>query len=446
MDVYELSVDLRNGVRDMDLVAALEGYLGLLQREGLIESWRLLRRKLGLGEGSEFKVLIETTDLAQLDQAFQSVLEPAGPDRVRPPRGQLAGDELPRLAVPRLPRRPADGRAGALLTGEPPPASLVAGRADLQLHAVHVAEEERPLVTEALDLADVGARLDQALLHVLELVQRLDGDAEVVDGTPAALATLLADHGVRRGLEDVERGATPHVQDEHPGVVRRGLHLEDDLGPEHALVEVGVAVEVGREGGDVVEPSRDRHAALPAPVRCAPSLRAGPRPHASVGQRARQLLPDVGLGRTVVGPHDLHAHVVRAGVEVGLHPRRDVGRAAPRHNGVDQAIAAGRRQVLVGVAERAEVVGVVGQRQVAGAELAGQRPSLGLVGSRTTVCSGARSGPGPSAARATAECSGGTKYGWAPADRDVASSSIRGRRAARTRTFGDWPVASSSSR
>jgi len=73
MDVYELSVDLRNGVRDMDLVDALEGYLGLLQREGLIESWRLLRRKLGLGEGSEFKVLIETTDLAQLDQAFQSV-------------------------------------------------------------------------------------------------------------------------------------------------------------------------------------------------------------------------------------------------------------------------------------------------------------------------------------------------------------------------------------
>ena len=62
MDVYELSVDLRNGVRDMDLVTALDGYLGLLQeREGLIESWRLLRRKLGLGEGSEFKVLIETT-------------------------------------------------------------------------------------------------------------------------------------------------------------------------------------------------------------------------------------------------------------------------------------------------------------------------------------------------------------------------------------------------
>ena len=73
MDVYELSVDLRAGVRDLDLVAALEAYLGMLQREGKIESWRLLRRKLGFGSGPEFKVLIETRDLAQLDAAFQVV-------------------------------------------------------------------------------------------------------------------------------------------------------------------------------------------------------------------------------------------------------------------------------------------------------------------------------------------------------------------------------------
>jgi hypothetical protein len=73
MDVYELSVDLRSGVRDVDLVAALDGYLGPLQRDGLIESWRLLRRKLGLGSGAEFKVMIETRDLAQLDAAFRAV-------------------------------------------------------------------------------------------------------------------------------------------------------------------------------------------------------------------------------------------------------------------------------------------------------------------------------------------------------------------------------------
>jgi hypothetical protein len=73
LDIYELSVDLRSGVRDLDFVAALDAYLGMLQREGKIESWRLLRRKLGLGSGSEFKVLIETRDLAQLDEAFAVV-------------------------------------------------------------------------------------------------------------------------------------------------------------------------------------------------------------------------------------------------------------------------------------------------------------------------------------------------------------------------------------
>ena len=82
MDVYELSVDLRAGVQDVDL-AALDAYLGLLQREGHIESWRLLRRKLGFGGGPEFKVLIETHDLAQLDAAFQ-VVSPAGTPS-RPP-------------------------------------------------------------------------------------------------------------------------------------------------------------------------------------------------------------------------------------------------------------------------------------------------------------------------------------------------------------------------
>jgi hypothetical protein len=73
VDVYELSVDLRAGVRDLDLVAALETYLGTLRQEGKIESWRLLRRKLGFGNGPEFKVLIETRDLAQLDAAFHMV-------------------------------------------------------------------------------------------------------------------------------------------------------------------------------------------------------------------------------------------------------------------------------------------------------------------------------------------------------------------------------------
>ena len=79
MDVDEIAVDLRAGVRDMEFVTALESYLGALVADGRIESWRLLRRKLGFGSGQEFKLLIETRDLAQLDAAFQLVSSRAEP-------------------------------------------------------------------------------------------------------------------------------------------------------------------------------------------------------------------------------------------------------------------------------------------------------------------------------------------------------------------------------
>jgi hypothetical protein len=79
MDVYEIGVDLRPGVRDLDFVAAAETFLEDLRAGGRIESWRLLRRKLGLGTGGEFKLLIETRDLAQLDQAFQAASSRSDP-------------------------------------------------------------------------------------------------------------------------------------------------------------------------------------------------------------------------------------------------------------------------------------------------------------------------------------------------------------------------------
>ena len=73
MDVYEIAVDLRPGVRDLDFATAVRNYLDTLVEQGRIESWRLLRRKLGLGQGAEFKLLLETRDLAQLDTAFELV-------------------------------------------------------------------------------------------------------------------------------------------------------------------------------------------------------------------------------------------------------------------------------------------------------------------------------------------------------------------------------------
>jgi hypothetical protein len=81
MDVYQISVDLKPGVRDSQFSTALDAYLGALKADGKIEGWRLLRRKLGLapaGSG-EFQILIETRDLAQLDAAFSAVSRRANP-------------------------------------------------------------------------------------------------------------------------------------------------------------------------------------------------------------------------------------------------------------------------------------------------------------------------------------------------------------------------------
>jgi hypothetical protein len=81
MDVYQIWVDLKPGVRDSEFTAALGSYLGALKSDGKIQSWRLLRRKLGLGPASvgEFQILIETRDLAQLDQAFNAASRRAEP-------------------------------------------------------------------------------------------------------------------------------------------------------------------------------------------------------------------------------------------------------------------------------------------------------------------------------------------------------------------------------
>ena len=75
MDLYHIWCDLKPGVSDVALVESAQKYLGHLKSQGLIEGWRLTRRKLGLGAPGlgEFHLIIETTDLTQLDRAFQRV-------------------------------------------------------------------------------------------------------------------------------------------------------------------------------------------------------------------------------------------------------------------------------------------------------------------------------------------------------------------------------------
>jgi hypothetical protein len=75
MDIYNIWCNLKPGVGDLDFADTLARYFGHLREQGLIEGWRLSRRKLGLAPPhlGEFHVQIELRDLKQLDDAFASV-------------------------------------------------------------------------------------------------------------------------------------------------------------------------------------------------------------------------------------------------------------------------------------------------------------------------------------------------------------------------------------
>ena len=81
MNIYNVWCDLKPGIGDLDFQRKLAAYLGHLQDEKLIISWRLTRRKLGLGPSTigEFHIAIEVRDLAQLDAAFGRVASRAEP-------------------------------------------------------------------------------------------------------------------------------------------------------------------------------------------------------------------------------------------------------------------------------------------------------------------------------------------------------------------------------
>lgn len=75
MDLYHIWCDLADGVGDLEFAKRLEAFLGHLKARGVIEGHRVMRRKLGLSSAGlgEFHIMIETRDLAQLDEAFRHV-------------------------------------------------------------------------------------------------------------------------------------------------------------------------------------------------------------------------------------------------------------------------------------------------------------------------------------------------------------------------------------
>src|SRR3981081_1384524 len=75
MDIYNAWFDLKPGVSDMELSDRLPASLDNLKNDGLMQGWRLTRRKLGLSAApvGEFHLMMEFTGMAQLDQAFGRV-------------------------------------------------------------------------------------------------------------------------------------------------------------------------------------------------------------------------------------------------------------------------------------------------------------------------------------------------------------------------------------
>lgn len=75
MNLYHIWCDLKPGVSDLTFAENVGRYLGHLKEQGLIEGYRLGRRKLGLAPATlgEFHIMVEVRDLAQLDAAFDRV-------------------------------------------------------------------------------------------------------------------------------------------------------------------------------------------------------------------------------------------------------------------------------------------------------------------------------------------------------------------------------------
>ena len=73
MDTYHGWCELKEGGKDLAFSGSLGKYMAYLKGEGLIEGWRLTRRKLGFGPPTlgEFHIAMEVTDMAQLERAFQ---------------------------------------------------------------------------------------------------------------------------------------------------------------------------------------------------------------------------------------------------------------------------------------------------------------------------------------------------------------------------------------
>ena len=72
MNYYEIWCDLRDSSKDLEFCDAVNAYLGYLKDKGLVESFRVRRRKFGFAPDNfpEFNISIAFNDLHQMETAF----------------------------------------------------------------------------------------------------------------------------------------------------------------------------------------------------------------------------------------------------------------------------------------------------------------------------------------------------------------------------------------
>ena len=80
MNYYDIWVNLRPGVNDMEFVRAVRAYLDHIVAGGHMAGYRIRRRKFGFGpEGlGEFSISLEFESLAKLDAAFAEIATRTG--------------------------------------------------------------------------------------------------------------------------------------------------------------------------------------------------------------------------------------------------------------------------------------------------------------------------------------------------------------------------------
>lgn len=74
MNLYTCSIDLQNDAKALAFAKAVDDWMSHLKSLGVIEDWKLHRRKLNLASDAhrDFLLHIALKDLTQLDRAFRT--------------------------------------------------------------------------------------------------------------------------------------------------------------------------------------------------------------------------------------------------------------------------------------------------------------------------------------------------------------------------------------